>query len=305
MINEKLRIEGGTPTPDCNLCPRKCNVNRDEKTGFCQSPNEFRLARASLHFWEEPCLSGVQGSGAVFFSGCNLRCIYCQNYEISNENKGTTVKPEKLLEIFKALEQQGANNINLVNPTHYAKELVSVLEKWEHQLPIVWNSSGYESIETLKMLRGLVDIYLPDFKYIRSEKAQRYSSAADYPEIAKCALSEMRSQQKEDAFDSRGIMQRGMIIRHLILPSNTNSTNEIIDYLSEFFPDTYISLMAQYTPIGNLEAFPEINRRITKREYQKVVDYALNKGFEKLFIQELSSADKKFIPAFDFSGLMC
>ena len=289
---------------NCNDCPRKCNINRNEITGFCKSLNEFRLARASLHFWEEPCISGKEGSGAVFFSGCNLKCVYCQNYEISSENKGRIVTPEKLLDIFKSLEQQGANNINLVNPTHYARGLVPVLEKWRGKLPVIWNSSGYESEETLKMLSGLVDIYLPDFKYIKSDKAKRYSQAENYPEIAKKALHEMRNQQKEDVFDERGIMQKGVIIRHLILPSNTNSSLEIIDYLRENFPNTYLSLMAQSVPCGNLEDYQEINRKITKREYEKVINYALDKGVSKLFIQELSSANEKFIPAFDFSGIM-
>ena len=279
-------------------------MNREEKVGFCQSPNDFRLARASLHFWEEPCISGKEGSGAVFFSGCNLKCVFCQNYEISTENKGMIVSPEKLLDIFKSLEQQGANNINLVNPTHYAKQLVPVLEKWNKRLPVVYNSSGYESVETLKKLNGLVDIYLPDFKYIRPDKAKKYSKAKNYPEIAKAALYEMRNQQKEDVFDDRGIMQKGMVIRHLILPSNTNSSLEIIDYIAENFGDTYLSLMAQYTPCTQLANFPELNRKITKREYDKVVNYALDKGLNRLFIQELSSAEEKFIPAFDFSGIM-
>ncbi|MBR3738104.1 MAG: radical SAM protein [Eubacterium sp.] len=289
---------------NCNDCPRKCNINRNEKIGFCQSPNEFRLARAALHFWEEPVISGKEGSGAVFFSGCNLKCVFCQNYEISSENKGKIVKPEKLLEIFEKLKEQGANNINLVNPSHYSKALIPVLEKWNHSLPVVWNSSGYESVETLKMLSGLVDIYLPDFKYIRNEKALRYSKAQNYPEIAKAAIAEMRNQQKNDAFDGRGIMQSGVIIRHLVLPSNTNSSLEIIDYIADNFKNTYLSLMAQFTPCTNLSSFPEINRKITKREYDKVVDYALGKGIEKLFIQELSSSDENFIPAFDFSGIM-
>jgi len=289
---------------NCIDCPRKCNVNRSEKTGFCQSTDEIRLARASLHFWEEPCISGKEGSGAVFFSGCNLKCVYCQNREISRENKGEAVNPEKLLDIFKSLKEQGANNINLVNPTHYVRALIPVLEKWKGELPVVYNSSGYESTETLKMLDGLIDIYLPDFKYIRSDKAKKYSFAQDYPEIAKWAIAEMRNQQKTDVFDERGIMQKGVVIRHLILPSNTNSSLEIIDYLYEKYPDTYISLMAQYVPCGDLGAFSEINRKITKREYEKVVNYALDQGLSKLFIQELSSADKKFIPAFDFSGIL-
>ena len=257
-----------------------------------------------MHFWEEPCISGKQGSGAVFFSGCNLKCVYCQNWEISRKNKGKEITAEKLLDIFKALEQQGANNINLVNPTHYARALVPVLEKWNGTLPVIYNSSGYEDVETLKMLGGLVDIYLPDLKYIRNDKAKKYSAAENYFEIAVKAISEMRNQQKEDVFDKRGIMQKGLIIRHLILPSNTNSSLEIIKYISENLPNTYLSLMAQYVPCGDLSEYNEINRRITKREYDKVVNFALEKGLDKLFIQELSSADEKFIPAFDFSGVL-
>ena len=257
-----------------------------------------------MHFWEEPCISANQGSGAVFFSGCNLKCVYCQNREISSENKGKEVSAEKLLDIFKALEEQGANNINLVNPTHYARALVPVLEKWGGRLPVIYNSSGYESVETLEILDGLIDIYLPDLKYIRSDKAKKYSSAENYFEIAQKAISEMRKQQKKDVFDEKGIMQKGMIIRHLILPSNTNSSIDIIKFISENYPDTYLSLMAQYVPCGDLSAFPEINRKITKREYDKVVDFALNQGMSRLFIQELSSADEKFIPAFDFSGVL-
>ena len=289
---------------NCNTCPRKCNVNRDEKQGFCHSPNEIRLARASLHLWEEPCISGKEGSGAVFFSGCNLKCVYCQNSEISRENKGVEVSADKLLDIFKALKEQGANNINLVNPTHYVGALIPVLEKWKGELPVVYNTSGYESVESLKMLDGLIDIYLPDFKYIRIDKAKKYSAAGDYPEVVKKAISEMRRQQTKDVFDERGIMKRGVVIRHLILPSNTNSSLEIIDYIKKNLPDTYLSLMAQYTPCGELSAFSEINRKITEREYDKVVNYAINQGISKLYIQELSSANEKFIPAFDFSGIV-
>lgn len=288
----------------CNVCPRKCNVERDSALGFCKSPSAFRVARAALHFWEEPCLSGKNGSGAVFFSGCNLKCVYCQNYEISGENKGVEISDEKLKKIFDSLISQGANNINLVNPTHYAERLARFLEKNKPCVPVIYNSSGYESVETLKMLDGLVDIYLPDFKYIRPDKAKRYSSAENYFEIACAALSEMARQIPNDEFDENGIMKKGVIIRHLVLPSNTNSSLEILDYLSKDYKNRYISLMAQYTPCGKLDAFPEINRKITKREYNKVVDYAVNSGFENLFLQKLTSADKNFIPAFDFSGIM-
>lgn len=288
----------------CSMCPRRCNVNREEQSGFCKSPYTFRLARAALHYWEEPCISGKNGSGTVFFSGCNLKCVYCQNYEISTENKGIEVSGERLIEIFESLVLQGAENINLVNPAHYAVQLAQVLKKWKSPVPIVYNSSGYESVETLRLLDGLIDIYLPDFKYIRNDKAERYSRAADYPQIAVQALAEMRRQQPQDAFGKNGIMKRGMIIRHLILPQNTNSSLEIIDYIAENMPDTYLSLMAQYIPCTDLKDYPEINRKITKREYEKVVGYAVQKSLEKVFVQEQTAASKIFIPPFDLSGVI-
>lgn len=287
----------------CSICPRKCKIDRDINTGFCQSPSVFRVARAALHYWEEPCISGENGSGTVFFSGCNLRCVYCQNYEISRENKGMEISDERLIEIFESLIEQGANNINLVNPTHYASRLADVLTKWKSPVPIVYNSSGYEKAETLKALDGLVDIYLPDLKYIRADKALRYSAADDYFERASKAIMEMRRQVR-DRFDSDGMMQSGMIVRHLILPQNTNSSIEILKWLKENLPDTYVSLMAQYTPCGELDGTPELKRKITRREYDKVADFAVANGFEKLFLQELASADSNFIPKFDFTGIL-
>lgn len=288
----------------CNQCSRKCNVDRIRTTGYCKSPEEFRLSRAALHFWEEPCISGKNGSGAVFFSGCNLGCLFCQNYEISHENKGMTVSDDGLIKIFENLIEQGANNINLVNPTHYAVQLATLLKKYKPSVPVVYNSSGYESTETLKMLDGLVDIYLPDFKYIRSDKALKYSRAEDYPEVAMRALEEMYLQRGKTEFDENGIMKKGMIIRHLILPSNTNSSLKILDFINEKFPNAYVSLMAQYTPCNDLSAVPELDRKITEREYNKVVDYALNLGMDKIFIQSGESADEKFIPDFDFTGII-
>lgn len=287
----------------CSICPRKCKIDRDINTGFCQSPSVFRVARAALHYWEEPCISGENGSGTVFFSGCNLRCVYCQNYEISRENKGMEISDDRLIEIFESLIEQGANNINLVNPTHYASRLADVLTKWKSPVPIVYNSSGYEKAETLKALDGLIDIYLPDLKYIRADKALRYSAAGDYFERASKAIMEMRRQVR-DRFNSDGMMQSGMIVRHLVLPQNTNSSIEILKWLKENLPDTYVSLMAQYTPCGALDGTPELNRKITRREYDKVADFAVANGFEKLFLQELASADSNFIPKFDFTGIL-
>lgn len=289
---------------NCSICPRKCNADRENSVGFCKNPAEFRLARAALHFWEEPCISGENGSGTVFFSGCNLKCVYCQNYEISIENKGVVVDDSRLIEIFKSLIEQGAENINLVNPTHYADRLANLFEKWHCPVPVVYNTSGYESAQTLKMLDGIVDIYLTDFKYIRPDKAQKYSNAPDYPEVAKNALAEMKRQVQGYAFDSRSVMQKGVIVRHLVLPQNTNSALRIIDYIAENYSDTYLSIMAQYVPCGSLENYPEINRKITEREYNKVVDYALQTGLENVFIQQTESAEKEFIPPFDFTGIL-
>lgn len=215
-----------------------------------------------------------------------------------------TVSDDGLIKIFENLIEQGANNINLVNPTHYAERLARVLKKHKPSVPVVYNSSGYENAETLKMLDGLVDIYLPDFKYIRSDKALKYSRAEDYPEVAMRALEEMYRQRGKTEFDENGIMKKGMIIRHLILPSNTNSSLKILDFINENFPNAYVSLMAQYTPCNDLSAVPELNRKITDREYNKVVDYALSLGMDKIFIQSRESADEKFIPDFDFTGII-
>lgn len=287
----------------CSICPRHCNVDRSNAVGYCQSSDKFKVARAALHYWEEPCISGKNGSATVFFSGCNLRCAFCQNYEISRDNKGVEISNDRLIEIFENLISQGAENINLVNPTHYAYKIAEVLTKWKSPVPVVYNSSGYEEVETVHMLDGLIDIYLPDLKYIRDDKALRYSKAENYFEKASEAIMEMR-KQVTDRFDEDGIMKSGLIIRHLILPQNTNSSIEIIRWIKENLPDTYLSLMAQYTPCGDLSLLPEINRKITQREYDKVVGFAFSQGLEKLFLQERSSATQDFIPTFDFTGVI-
>ena len=288
----------------CNACPRGCNVDREASLGYCKSPEKFKLARASLHYWEEPCISGKNGSGAIFFSGCNLGCFFCQNYEISHGCKGVEVSDDDLVRIMKRLVDEGANNINFVNPTHYSLQLLRVLEKYKPPVPIVYNTSGYDSVKTLKMLDGAVDIYLPDFKYIRPEKALKYSKAEDYPQVAEEALAEMKRQVGEDVFDENGIMQRGMIIRHLVLPSNTNSSISALDYLAENFGDTYISVMAQYVPCGDLTEYKEINRPLTQREYDKVVNHIFDLGLQKIFVQELEAASDEFIPDFDLTGVV-
>lgn len=288
----------------CNACPRNCNVDRQKSLGYCKSPDKFKLARAALHFWEEPCISGKNGSGAIFFSGCNLGCVFCQNFDISHNCKGVEVSDERLIDIMKSLVDKGTNNINLVNPTHYSAQLLRVFEKYKPPVPIVYNTSGYDSVETLRPFDGIVDVYLPDFKYIRSDKAQKYSKAENYPQIAEAALREMKRQVGNDAFNGDGIMQKGMIIRHLVLPSNTNSSVEALDYLAEFFSDTYISVMAQYVPCGDLSNYKEINRPLTQREYDKVVNHIFDLGLEKIFVQELDAASDEFIPDFDFTGVV-
>ncbi len=288
----------------CNACPRKCNVDRQNTLGYCKSPDKFKLARAALHFWEEPCISGKNGSGAIFFSGCNLGCVFCQNFDISHNCKGVEVSDGKLIDIMKNLVDKGANNINLVNPTHYSAQLLRVFEKYKPPVPIVYNTSGYDSVETLRLFDGIVDVYLPDFKYIRPDKAQKYSKAENYPQVAEAALTEMKRQVKSDVFDDSGIMQKGMIIRHLVLPSNTNASIEALDYLAENFDDTYISVMAQYVPCGDLTEYKEINRPLTQREYDKVVNHILDLGLDKIFVQELEAASDEFIPDFDFTGVV-
>ncbi|MBR4138370.1 MAG: radical SAM protein [Lachnospiraceae bacterium] len=291
----------------CSLCPRLCLADRNITTGYCGVKNTLRVARAALHFWEEPCLSGEEGSGAVFFTGCNLRCVFCQNYEIARAEQGKEITTERLTEIFLELQDQNANNINLVTATHYVPQVVEALraakEKGLH-IPVVYNCGGYESVETLKMLEGLVDIYLPDFKYLDSERAKRYSRAEDYPEIAKKALAEMVRQQPEAVFDERGIMEKGVIVRHLMLPGGIKDSKAVVNYLYETYGDQiFLSLMNQYTPLPHAAEYPEINRKLKKFEYDRLVDYAIFLGVENGFIQEGETAKESFIPAFTNEGV--
>ncbi|MCM1365481.1 MAG: 4Fe-4S cluster-binding domain-containing protein [Faecalibacterium sp.] len=264
----------------------------------------FVVARAAKHMWEEPCISGTNGSGTVFFSGCNLRCAYCQNYEISHGCFGKEISDEHLMKIFDNLIESGVHNINLVNPTHYAVRLAKVLSEYHSPVPVVYNSSGYESVETLKMLEGLVDIYLPDFKYISGDRAEKYSHAPNYFERVSESVIEMKRQMPSDVFSPDGMMQKGLIVRHLILPKNTNQSLKIIDWIKENLgKQTIVSLMAQYTPCGQIENFPELQRKITAREYEKVVSYLEEAELENAFIQQLESAEKQFIPSFDLTGI--
>lgn len=288
----------------CNICPRECGVDRSSKMGFCGVPEEFYLARAAKHYWEEPPISGTNGSGTVFFSGCNLGCVFCQNYNISHNCKGKAVSDERLKEIFTELISDGVHNINLVNPTHYALRLGKVLSEYKSPVPVVYNSSGYEKTETLKKLEGLIDIYLPDLKYIKPERSLKYSKSENYFDYASKALLEMKKQCPENIYDEKGIMHKGLIVRHLILPKNTNQSIEILLWIkNNLGEDTAVSLMSQYTPYGKIEGIPELQRKITAREYEKVITAAENMGFTNLFLQENTSASEIFIPDFDFTGI--
>ena len=283
----------------CNLCPRMCGGSgtETENNGFCKMPLLPKIARAQLHFWEEPSISGKNGSGTVFFSGCNLGCVFCQNYEVSHNGLGKTVNYKELAEIFKSLEQKGAHNINLVTPTHYVYAIKKALDIYKPKIPIVYNSNGYERIQTLRELEGYIDIFLLDFKYMSGEKAYLYSKAKDYPEYAKNALSEAYRQQGECIFKD-GIMQKGVIVRHLLMPSATKDAVAVFDFVKENTPNVYFSLMSQYVPFGDALNMDVINRKVTKREYEKVLDHILESGFSNVYIQEKQSADNKYIPVF-------
>lgn len=288
----------------CNACPRECSVDRKVKLGACGMPEEFVVARVSRHDWEEPCISGKNGSGTVFFSGCSLGCVFCQNKQISTGGFGKKITDERIVEIFDELTRQGVHNINLVNPTHYAERLACILKEYKPKIPVVYNSGGYEKVETLRKLEGLIDIYLPDLKYISSDRSQKYSLAKNYFDCAAPAIKEMIRQTGKAVFDSDGMMKTGTIIRHLILPKNTNQSIKIIEWLRENVPyDTYISLMAQYTPIEHNERYPELNRTITEREYEKVLTALENSGFENCFVQQLASSSEGYIPEFDLRGV--
>lgn len=290
----------------CTLCPRLCGVRREAETGsgFCQMGAKPVVARAALHFWEEPCISGAKGSGTVFFTGCSLQCIFCQNEQISLQRQvGRPLEPRELSEVFFRLVEQGAHNINLVNPTHFASGIAEALRLCPLPVPVVYNSGGYERVETLRMLEGLIDVYLPDYKYRDSALSLRLSGAVDYPERAAEAILEMARQTGPAVWDADGMLQRGTIVRHLILPGHTRNSVEVLDWLKEHLPaGVLVSLMAQYVPCGRALDDPEINRRITKREYEKVQQHLFDLGLDG-YVQERKSAKTDFIPPFNLEGL--
>ena len=292
----------------CLLCPRKCGINRSTgQTGVCGVSSEIKVARAALHYWEEQCISGKRGSGAVFFSGCSLHCVFCQNREISDGKAGKVISKERLSDIFIELADKGANNINLVTPGQYIPDIVWAVNDAKSRgmkLPIIYNTSGYENVTELKLLEGIVDVYLPDFKYMDSTLSAMYSRAKDYPSVAKQALSEMVRQQPDVVIDdATGLIQKGVIVRQLLLPGHVNDAKAVLKYLYDTYHDhVYISMMSQFTPIA-LKDYPEINRTVTKREYERLVNYALEIGITNAFIQEGDVAKDSFIPAFDCEGV--
>ncbi len=292
----------------CRLCPRKCGVDRKMgEKGVCGvTGTGIYGARAALHMWEEPCISGERGSGAVFFSGCPLRCVYCQNYDIARAEKGREITVERLAEIFIELQAKNAANINLVTPTHYTPEIIEAVQlarKQGLQIPVVYNCSGYENVDTLKLLEGIVDIYLVDYKYENAVIAKRYSNAEDYPYIVKKALEEMVRQCPCAEFDEEGMMQKGVIVRQLLLPGYLENSKAVVKYVYETYGDNvFLSLMNQYTPLPHMIKWPEINRKVTEEEYEELVDYAIELGVENGFVQEGETAEESFIPAFDYEG---
>ncbi|WP_427112136.1 radical SAM protein [Megasphaera sueciensis] len=296
----------------CNDCPRHCNVvrpetNASEKTipGYCHSPLQPIVARAALHYWEEPCISGTKGSGTIFFTGCNLRCCFCQNTAISRSGKqGKQITTQRLQQIYKELIIQGAHNINLVTPTPYIRAIIKSLDS-PLPVPVVYNCGGYETTETITALQGKIQIYLPDFKYMDTSLGSTYSMVSDYPEIAEKAILQMYKQVGPYELDEQGILKKGLIIRHLILPNCLDNTKRVIDWVASHFKEGQVlfSLMRQYTPYGNAYKYPEINRSLTAREYNKAEQYLFDSGIEDGFVQEKNSASKMFIPSFDGTGV--
>lgn len=291
----------------CNLCPRKCGVDRNIKSGFCKAEADIKAARASLHMWEEPPISGKNGSGTVFFSHCNLKCVFCQNYKISSEGFGYTVDASRLCEIFLKLQSMGAENINLVSPTPYTYGIIKALDLCRDKLniPVVWNTGGYENPETLELLKDYVDIFLPDFKYVSNELAKKYSNAEDYPYYAHRALEKMLSLVGKEEYTPDGMMKKGVIVRHLILPSHKDESIKVLTHLKEYFgtEDYSLSLMRQYYPCYRAAEYPKINRKLTTYEYDKVAEKAQELGFHG-FTQEKDSADPAYTPEFDLFGIV-
>lgn len=292
---------------NCMLCGHHCGADRAEnETGFCSMGETAVLSKVMLHKWEEPCISGTNGSGAIFFAGCSLRCAFCQNWEISHMRKGLPVDIDRLRDIFDELADQGAHNINLVNPTHFVPFIQKAFKRYQKRIPVVYNTHGYDSLDALHRMDGIVDVYLPDLKYTYSLPARRYSSAPNYFEVAKVAIDEMFRQVGPVQYDENGLLKRGVIIRHLVLPGQTDSAKDVIDYVADHFEkgSVLFSLMSQYIPCGEATRYPEINRRLTQEEYDEVSQYLMDSPIDNGFMQELDSADEQYVPDFDLSGVL-
>lgn len=291
----------------CNICPRKCNIDRTIYKGYCGMDDTLVVARAALHMWEEECISGKEGSGAVFFAGCNLRCVFCQNRNISKNGAGKTITVDRLADIFCELQKKGANNINLVTPTHYTKQIMAALDIAKDKglnIPVVYNCGGYESIDTIKELKGYVDIFLPDFKYVDKNISKKYSNCEDYFDVAKKGLAAMYEIVGNPQFDERGMMKKGVIVRHLMLPGHVKDSKSVLKYLHETYGNNiYISIMSQYTPLVDKDKYKEIARKLYPAEYKRLVDYAIDIGIVNGFVQEGDVADESFIPEFDCEGV--
>lgn len=285
----------------CEICPRMCSVDRVKNKGFCGQSNKVRISKVMLHHYEEPIISGNEeekGSGAVFFAGCNLKCVYCQNYPISHKNKGKNISVKKLVKIYKKLEKKGAYNINLVTPTHFTEQIIESLKLYKPKIPVVWNSSGYETAETIKKLKDYVDIYLVDLKYMDNEIAKKYSRAPNYVEFACSAIMQMKQNQPKDVIEN-GLMKKGLIIRHLVLPTHTINSVKCLEFIAKNLgEDSIVSIMSQYEPRYDAVNYPEINRKITPLEYKRVINTAIKLNLENCFTQDLSSADSKYTPKF-------
>ncbi len=282
----------------CDICPRKCSVDRKKSLGFCKSKEKIKIGKVMLHKFEEPIISVGKGSGAIFFSGCNLKCVFCQNYQLSHKNKGRYISTKHLANIFKKLEKKGAKNINLVTPTHYTNQIIEALNIYKPKIPIVWNSSGYESASTIKKLKNYVDIFLVDLKYASNELAAKFSHARNYVENARESIIEMKRLQPKDVIVD-GVMQKGVIVRLLVLPNETADAMESLKFIAKNLgKDTIVSIMSQYTPMYEASKFPKINRKITPLEYKRVINCAINLGLNKAYTQELTSATSLYTPKF-------
>ena len=285
----------------CEICPRKCNINRKKNLGFCGQSEKVRISKVMFHKYEEPLISGdknSKGSGAIFFTGCNLKCAFCQNFPISHKNKGKNISVRKLANIFKKLEKKGALNINLVTPSHFSNQIVDALNIYKPQIPIVWNSNGYENPQTIKMLKDYVDVYLVDLKYMDNNLSTKYSKASDYVENAIASIKQMKQNQPKDVI-TNGLIKKGLIIRHLILPTHTNDSIKCLNFIhDEIGEQSIVSIMSQYEPRYEAEKHPEINRKLTPLEYKRVINHALKLNMTKCFTQDLSSADSKYTPKF-------